>query len=151
MRSGKHTEFSSQGTSSRYVFVDGNNVMGARPDGWWRDRSGAAQRLVGEIAALERTCGGVWTVVFDGRAPARAAPTPANLDVVYTGHGRRDGADDRIVARVAVLGCGADVLVYTSDARLRARVAHLGARVEGARALLARCAAAAWTGAGKPG
>ena len=151
MRSAKHTEFSSQDASSRCVFVDGNNVMGARPDGWWRDRSGAARRLVGEIAQVASVCGGAWTVVFDGRAPADAAPAPASLEVVYTGHRRRDGADDRIVARVAELGRGAGALVYTSDARLRARVAQLGARVAGARALLARCAAAAATDAGEPG
>ena len=123
------------------VFVDGNNVMGARADGWWRDRRGAARRLVGEIAAVARACGGVWTVVFDGRAPADAGSTPADLEVVYAGHGRRDGADDRIVALLAELGSGAGALVYTSDARLRERVACLGARVAGARALLARCAA----------
>ena len=59
------------GAPVEHVFVDGNNVMGARPDGWWRDRRGAARRLVREIATVARACGGVWTVVFDGRAPAR--------------------------------------------------------------------------------
>ena len=29
--------------------VDGNNVMGSRPDGWWRDRRGAQRRLVGRL------------------------------------------------------------------------------------------------------
>ena len=75
---------------------------------------------------MARACGGVdggvrWT---------GAGPTSADLEVVYAGHGRRDGADDRIVALVAELGSGARALVYTFDARLRARV------------LLARCAAA---------
>ena len=126
MRSTEHTEFSAQGASARCVFVDGNNVMGARPDGWWRDRRAAERRLVGEIGAVARACGGVWTMVFDGRAPGDAAPAPANLEVVYTGHGRRDGADDQIVAQVAELARGADALVYTSDARLRARVVRLG-------------------------
>ena len=125
-----------------HVFVDGNNVMGARADGWWRDRRGAARRLTGEIGAVARACGGAWTVVFDGRAPAHAAPTSADLEVVYAGHGRRDGADDRIVALLAELGSGAGALVYTSDVRLRERVSRLGARVAGARVLLARCAAA---------
>ena len=31
------------------VFVDGNNVMGSRPYGWWHDRAGAARRLIAEI------------------------------------------------------------------------------------------------------
>ena len=139
------------GAAGERVIVDGNNVMGARPDGWWRDRRGAARRLTVEIGAVARASGGVWTVVFDGRAPAGATPTPANLEVVYTGHGRRDGADDRIVALVAALGCGSGVVVYTSDGCLRERVARLGARVAGARALLARCAAAEGAGAGEPG
>jgi len=34
------------------IVVDVANVMGSRPDGWWRDRSGAAVRLHGEIARL---------------------------------------------------------------------------------------------------
>jgi len=34
------------------IVVDVANVMGARPDGWWRDRAGAAVRLYGEVAAL---------------------------------------------------------------------------------------------------
>ena len=49
------------------MFVDGNNVMGSRPDGWWRDRAGAALRLVAEIAPLAH--GGIWTIVFDGPGP----------------------------------------------------------------------------------
>ena len=40
------------------VFVDGNNVMGSRADGWWRDRGGAARRIAAEIALLARSRGG---------------------------------------------------------------------------------------------
>ena len=120
----------------RRVFVDGNNVMGSRPDGWWRDRAGAARRLVAEIAPLARGRGGVWTIVFDGREPPGMVPPRECLAVVHTGHGGRDGADDRIVELVAALPSRTAALVYTSDARLRARVHALGARVAGARALL---------------
>ena len=38
--------------ASTHVFVDGNNVMGSRPDGWWRDRSAAARRLIAELSRL---------------------------------------------------------------------------------------------------
>ena len=55
----------------RPVLVDGNNVMGSRPDGWWRNRAGAAERLVAEIAPLALRRGGAWTIVFDG--PKRRA------------------------------------------------------------------------------
>ena len=63
------------------------------------------------------------------------------LAVVHTGHVRRDGADDRIVALVTALPDPATALVYTSDAGLRARVHALGAKVAGARALLDEIAA----------
>ena len=118
------------------VLVDGNNVMGSRPDGWWRNRAQAAQRLVAEIAPVARSHGGAWTVVFDGPEPAGMVPPHECLAVVHTGHGRRDGADDRIVELVGAIPDPATALVYTSDAGLRARVHVLGARVAGARTLL---------------
>ncbi|MYF89977.1 MAG: NYN domain-containing protein [Boseongicola sp. SB0676_bin_33] len=118
------------------VFVDGNNIMGSRPDGWWRDRAKAARRLVAEITPLALGHGGVWTIVFDGRAPPGTEAAPACLTLVHTGHGRRDSADHRIVELVHALPDRARSLVFTSDAKLRARVRALGAQVTGARALL---------------
>ena len=117
-------------------FVDGNNVMGSRPDGWWRDRAGAARRLVAEITPLARDHSGEWTIVFDGREPPRMSLPPGCLTVVHTGHGRRDGADDRIVVLVKEHPHRAASLVYTSDARLRTRLHALGAQVAGVPALL---------------
>ena len=67
------------------VFVDGNNVMGSRPDGWWRNRAEAAQRLVAQIGPMARSHGGAWTVVFDGPEPAGMVPPHECLAVVYTG------------------------------------------------------------------
>ena len=118
------------------VIVDGNNVMGSRPDGWWRNRAEAAQRLVAELAPLSLRTGGAWTVVFDGPKPPGLAPPHECLTVVHTGHGRRDGADDRIVELVGALPDPKTALVYTSDAALRTRLHALGAEVAGARALL---------------
>ena len=118
------------------VFVDSNNVMGSRPDGWWRDRAKAARRLVAEIAPLAHGHGGAWTIVFDGQAPHGMASSPECITVLHTGHGRRDGADDRIVELVRARRDRATSLVYTSDAALRDRVHALGAQVAGARALL---------------
>src|SRR5262249_30234355 len=54
----------------RWLIVDGNNVFGSRPDGWWRDREGAARRLVTELRSLAARTGDRITVVFDGSAPA---------------------------------------------------------------------------------
>ena len=112
---------------TRAVLVDGNNVMGSRPDGWWRNRGEAAQRLVADIVPVARSLGGTWTVVFDGAQPPVMLPQE-RVSVVHTGHGRRDGADDRIVELVGALPDPAMALVYTSDAGLRARVHALGAR-----------------------
>ena len=85
------------------VFVDGNNVMGSRADGWWRDRGGAARRIAAEIALLARSRGGVWTIVFDGPGPRDTAPSRECLTVVHAGHGGRDSADDRIVELVGAV------------------------------------------------
>lgn len=134
------------------VLVDGNNVMGSRADGWWRNRAAAARRLVAEIAPLARGSGCAWTIVFDGPETPGAAPPPC-LAVVHTGHRRRDGADDCIVDLVGALADPAAALVYTSDSGLRARLHALGARVAGAQALLKQIAAlrdTAEPGAGVP-
>ena len=100
------------------VLVDGNNVMGARPDGWWRNRAEAAQRLVGDIALLVLGGGRAWTIVFDGPAPPGMVSPHECLVVVHAGHGRRDGADDRIVELLGALPNPAAALVYTSAAPL---------------------------------
>ena len=128
-----------QAAQSR-VFVDGNNVMGSRPDGWWRDRAGATRRLVAEIIPLALGHGGVWTIVFDGKEPPRMPPSPECIIVVHTGHGRRDGADDRIVELVHERSDRPVSLVYTSDAKLRTRVKSLGTQVMGSGVLLGQIA-----------
>ena len=124
---------------SALFLVDGNNVMGARPDGWWRDRTGAARRLLEQVAELARADGGQWTVVFDGRAPKQGAAQPVDgVTVEYPERQGRNGADDHIVRLLAMLPEGSDVMLYTSDRNLRERATATGARVEGARALLSR-------------
>ena len=65
------------------LIVDGNNVMGSRPDGWWRDRAGAAARLaeaIGRVGGGGRREGVV--VVFDGRRPA-GFPGAGRLEVRF--------------------------------------------------------------------
>ena len=118
-----------------HVFVDGNNVMGSRPDGWWRNRSAAARRLLADLAPLARGSG-VWTVVFDGPAPIETPLQTGTLRVEYAARDGADAADDRIVELISDLPSGTGALVYTSDRRLRDRASALGARVEGASALL---------------
>ncbi|HET6966508.1 MAG TPA: hypothetical protein VFH58_17180 [Acidimicrobiales bacterium] len=110
------------------LVVDAANVVGSRPDGWWKDRQGAAQRLlerIGSAVAAERVEGPV-VVVLEGRA--REAEVPggqADLTVV-----RAPGSgDDAIVAVVSEAG-GERATVVTADRGLGERVRRLGARVE---------------------
>lgn len=116
------------------IFVDGMNVIGARADGWWRDRTGAMARLARQIDALAARDRDEWTVVFDGR-PRRLADT-RNVTVEWARRSGRNAADDRVVELVSAAGPGC--YVYTSDRELRERVLALGAEVEGASALLRR-------------
>jgi len=114
-------------------------VMGARPDGWWRDRAGAAVRLHAEVAALAASGRAIlpgepgepgepeFVMVLEGAANAagpRIKDTPGDhVRVVHApGHG-----DDTIVAVVRELP-GRRVVV-TADRELRDRCAAAGAEV----------------------
>jgi 8-oxo-dGTP diphosphatase len=63
------------------IVVDVANVMGSRPDGWWRDRAGAAVRLHAELVGLAASGRGVppgetdppdFVMVLEGAAKAAA-------------------------------------------------------------------------------
>jgi 8-oxo-dGTP diphosphatase len=141
------------------VVVDAANVVGSRPDGWWRDRAGAARRLVGQInelameglpslpdsvsaPVLER-----WyprfVVVLEGAAAAGYAE---GTDGAEDSEGARDA--DGMVTVVRARGSGDDEIVrqaadvagpcvvVTADRELRARCEAAGAAVTGPRWLL---------------
>lgn len=109
----------------RYL-VDGMNVIGCRPDGWWRDLDAAVVRLVRGLAAWRIGVGADVTVVFDGAAPAGLEDVDlGGLHVVFAGKGR--SADDEIVRRVGIDPVAASLRVVTSDRPLAARVRAAGA------------------------
>ena len=112
--------------------VDGMNVIGSRPDGWWRDREGAKRRLAAELAALSER-GDEVTVVFDGREPDEPLEAP-DVTVLFA-PGGPNAADDRIAELVAADGDPASLTVVTSDADLVRRVTEHGAGTTGARSL----------------
>jgi predicted RNA-binding protein with PIN domain len=117
------------------LVVDGMNVIGSKPDGWWRDLDGAARRLLDQLGSLV-TPDLVVILVLDGR-PIAGMPEGEQrngVHLVYGGPGRGAG-DDRLVEMVAALPDPDTVRVVTSDRGLAARVTHLGASVEGARSL----------------
>ena len=110
--------------------VDGANVVGSRPDGWWRDRAGAAARLAERlVAALDAGALDADRVhlVLEGAARAAVVPEHPRLAVVRA---PADG-DSAIVELSAALD-GA-VTVVTADRGLRAR---LSARAVGPSELL---------------
>jgi predicted RNA-binding protein with PIN domain len=119
------------------LIVDGMNVIGSRPDGWWRDRRGAMEALVGRLGALAQGDRQPVTVVFDGRPFELAAPA-GGVDVVFAARRGRNAADDDIVALVERTGQPAELRVVTSDEDLAGRVRALGAEVVGAGAFRRR-------------
>jgi predicted RNA-binding protein with PIN domain len=120
------------------LIVDGMNVIGARPDGWWRDRAGARRRLGSELAALVGP-GTDLTVVFDGR-PERGEVEAAEAAGVTASFapGGPDAADHAIVALLSSITEPSEVTVVTSDAALADAARRAGASVEGAGAFRTR-------------
>jgi predicted RNA-binding protein with PIN domain len=118
------------------TIVDGMNVIGSRPDGWWRDRDGAVRRLVEELqtrGAAGDGNGDRYAVVFDGRPlPDLPEGVHGGVLVAYARRGGANAADDRIVEEVEHDRDPTTLTVVTSDATLRARVESLGATVIGA-------------------
>jgi predicted RNA-binding protein with PIN domain len=121
------------------IVVDGMNVIGSRPDGWWRDRDAAARRLLGRLQHAATRSHDALTLVLDGRPPADVAEgVHDGVDVRYARRRGRDAADDRIVELVAADSDPASLRVVTSDRGLADRVTALGATTERAGAFLRR-------------
>ena len=131
------------------IVVDVANVMGARADGWWRDRAGAALRLCQEVMALAdrgiradlmygplpddpadpaERCFPSWVLVLEGQAKEAAARIPRSSPRVRVVLAEGSG-DDTIVSEIAALD--GSRLVVTADRELRRRCQDLGAAVTG--------------------
>lgn len=129
------------------VVIDAANVVGSVPDGWWRDRAGAAARLLGRLAALstrgiaadELGLPGTWWfpelhVVLEGDA-RYASSGVADGSVAITS---ADGAGDDAIVEVATRygASGRSTIVVTSDRGLAQRVSAGGAATRGCGWLL---------------
>lgn len=110
--------------------VDGMNVIGSRPTGWWRDRPRAMRQLVEELKRLPEPV----TVIFDGR-PFELEDTGA-VEVVFASRRGRNAADDDIAALAA--DAHEPLRVVTSDGELADRVRRSGVEVVGAGAFRRR-------------
>jgi 8-oxo-dGTP diphosphatase len=126
------------------IIVDVANVMGSRPDGWWRDRAGAAVRLHDEIAALASSgrpvlpgpaaAGGQasragppqFVMVLEGAARAATARIDTSADRVLLVQAGGSG-DDAIAALVRELP--GRRFVVTADRELQRRCVAAGAVV----------------------
>ncbi|HET9871151.1 MAG TPA: NUDIX domain-containing protein [Propionibacteriaceae bacterium] len=128
------------------LVVDAANVIGSRPDGWWRDRAGAVTRLRDQLADL--AVAGIGSDVLVAAVPglrvypqvvlvvegaARGVPAVDGVEVVSA----PGSGDDALVEVVAARATAERPLsVVTADRELRGRVMALGARVLGPRTLL---------------
>lgn len=117
------------------------NVIGSRPDGWWRDRKKAVVNLVDHLDAWTSDIGEPVTVVFDGDRPPELAGGERAVEVVFAGRGRT--ADDVIARLVAADPDPGSLLVVTSDGELGRRVEAHGARLLGSGAFRRRLDAVA--------
>jgi hypothetical protein len=109
------------------LIIDGANVVGSVPDGWWRDRAGAAARLRDRLAAAvgRGLIPPAVEVVLVVEGKARDIETAAGIRVV-----RAPGAGDETIVGVA-RDAGGPATVVTADRGLRQRVIAEGARVVG--------------------
>ncbi|WP_193612287.1 NYN domain-containing protein [Nocardioides lijunqiniae] len=108
------------------LVVDGANVVGARPDGWWKDRAGAAARLHAQLMVADVPQDRV-VLVLEGAAKGGVR---AGRDAhVTTVHAKGNG-DDAIVAEAKRAAERGDrVTVVTADRILMGRVEHHGAMI----------------------
>jgi predicted RNA-binding protein with PIN domain len=126
-----------------HLIVDGNNVMGAKPDGWWRDRGGAARRLLARVQCLAATTDASIELVFDVAISAVAEGEHDGVTVRYATRRGRDAADDRIRELLATrVPGGVSGEVVTSDRALAESAGEAGAAVTGAGSFLGRLDAA---------
>lgn len=108
--------------------VDGMNVIGTRPDAWWKDRHGAMVRLVGMLESWAASSGAEVTVVFE--QPPKPPIRSTVIEVAYAPRPRRDSADDEIVRLLKADREPGSIRVVTSDLWLSDRVHAAGATVE---------------------
>ena len=107
------------------LLVDVANVVGSRPDGWWRDRAGASARLLDRLARLpgsvvegpegEPLAATAVVAVVEGRA--RGVGEPPGLQLV-----RAAGSGDDALVGYAEDSDGGALLVVTADRGLRDRL-----------------------------
>jgi predicted RNA-binding protein with PIN domain len=116
--------------------VDGMNVIGTRPDAWWKDRDAAMLRLVDLLERWAAAEGEDVTVVFE--RPPRPPIRSSVIQVRHAPRPKADAADDEIVRLLEANPNPAGVRVVTSDRWLADRAWAVGATVVGSQQFRAR-------------
>lgn len=128
---------------AQVIVVDAANVVGSRPDGWWRDRAGAARKLLLKLASLQERLQETTDVVVILEGAARAAvsgpdaPDVGTLRVVLA-DGSGDDTITAVTAETAARDDNPAITVVTADRGLRQRIEPTGATAVGPRWLLAQ-------------
>ncbi len=118
------------------LLIDAANVVGSRPDGWWRDRPGAARRFVDRVqrAVDEGRLTPPVVIVLEGAA-RRGVEAGASGGVTVL-HAPGSGDDHLVSATAEATDASEPVTLVTADRGLQGRVEQLGAGVVGPRWLL---------------
>jgi predicted RNA-binding protein with PIN domain len=112
--------------------VDAMNVIGTRPDGWWKDRHGAMVRLVDRLERFVASTGDDVTVVFE-RPPSPPIKSPV-VEIASAPKAGPNAADDEIVRLLKEDPDPEGIRVVTSDRALADQARFLNATIEPAEA-----------------
>lgn len=123
---------------TQLIVVDAANVVGSRPNGWWRDRAGAARQLLERLTGLEKRLAQPAEVVVVLEGKAKSADPDVDGVRVVLADGSGDDAIVDVVAAAVEQHSGRSVTVVTADRGLRERVESLGATTVGPGWLLER-------------
>ncbi|MFJ3978201.1 NTP pyrophosphohydrolase [Streptomyces sp. NPDC090021] len=117
---------------SNVLIVDAANVVGSVPDGWWRDRRGAAERLRDRLASREGLREDDEEIILVVEGAARGVGSVPGVRVESA-----PGSGDDLIVELAAdrTAAGCSVVVVTADRGLRERVRAHGARCVGPRAV----------------
>ncbi|MFI1016352.1 NTP pyrophosphohydrolase [Streptomyces sp. NPDC020965] len=122
------------GPTGPLLIVDGANVVGSVPDGWWRDRHAAAERLRDRLARLADDgipdLPGPLDIVLVVEGAARGVTSVPGVRVEAAA-----GSGDDLIAELAAEARGRPCVVVTADRELRRRVTAVGATTAGPRSV----------------
>ena len=113
---------------TRRWIVDAMNVIGSRPDGWWKNRHEAMVRLVDSLERWASQEEHHVTVVFE-RPPSPPIDSRM-IEIAHAPNAAANSADDEIVRLVQTDQGPHDLTVVTSDSALAERVHRGGASTQ---------------------